>query len=1178
MSKIQGSSTAPRPEAATRERARAKAAPVRSAPELDVHQEVRFAVVMYGGVSLAIYINGVAQEILRLVQATAPLDKDGDHARPLEAEPGRPPDTTWTYRKLAYLLSDEALRVDYRKQLEAGEPAPEQDLAEQAVRDGKPLRTRFVVDILSGTSAGGINGVFLAKALANNRDMNEIKKLWVEEGDMAVLLNDSRSLAGLGLPLQSPPQSLLNSQRMYAKLLEALERMEEPRRSTGEPASPFVEELDLFVTATDLEGVPLPIRLSDKLVYERRHRNVFHFKYSTATATGEDRNDFEADNNPFIAFAARCTSAFPFAFEPMCLCDIDHVLDTFPGYRDRDECRSSSARWQPFFREPLDPRTGAPRVDFARRAFADGGYLDNKPFSYATETMQRRHADLMVDRKLIYIEPAPAHPELALRAAERPDALSNVKAATLDLPSYETIREDLQRVLQRNRLIQGVNRLIADVERDIEMYERSAHERSARPEMAEHAWNGMDLAEMIERYGIYYLPYRRLRIAAVTDEFAELLARLGGFDRKSDYFIAIRSLVRVWRERVYKEYREKPDERTVNQYLSDFDLSYRLRRMAFARQRIGELQRLLMACGRRDPAAAQEARAKLAARLGLEAAIATDELPALEKLLAGLKREINALYMELRHGGRHARRRMQGGMDEEATDEQQIARAVRGLRIGPQHLEYVLGVAWDPARARVDDRSLTISRPDGDDSAYHERARTLLAEPQRFGLDADLAARLDQVAEMLRERLASFMWPTKERARELLDEGKPFATLAPPCDAALRELDASAPGFRLVAPVRAYLWHYFDHFEHFDQIRFPVLYETGVSESDVVEVIRISPEDATSLIDEQAESRKDPSQKPRGKLAGTSLHHFGAFLDRAWRQNDIMWGRLDGAERLISALLPEPEDAPIRKALLDEAHTAILAEELPGEERTELDRIMAGIRARVAAGERFEQVLEEVLRDRRTRPTIAVAPETASQATLERRELLGYVRSEYAVNRDLDPEAMLRLMSRSTQVVGKMFESLADQYRLGRSGVAWVARLGQVLWGLIEVATPQSILHLMFRHWMKLLYVFEGFIIVGSWLLGESGWNQFGWRALGITGVVHVVVLLMRDFMQRRTGRWMRLAPALLIGSVLVLAGFGLDRLAGLGFYEWAAEYVAQPISQALDRLPWERGGDSPER
>ena len=42
-----------------------------SSPGANYTQEVRFAVVMYGGVSLAIYINGIAQELLRLVRATA---------------------------------------------------------------------------------------------------------------------------------------------------------------------------------------------------------------------------------------------------------------------------------------------------------------------------------------------------------------------------------------------------------------------------------------------------------------------------------------------------------------------------------------------------------------------------------------------------------------------------------------------------------------------------------------------------------------------------------------------------------------------------------------------------------------------------------------------------------------------------------------------------------------------------------------------------------------------------------------------------------------------------------------------------------------------------------------------------------------------------------------------------
>ena len=42
---------------------------------------------------------------------------------------------------------------------------------------------------------------------------------------------------------------------------------------------------------------------------------------------------------------------------------------------------------------------------------------------------------------------------------------------------------------------------------------------------------------------------------------------------------------------------------------------------------------------------------------------------------------------------------------------------------------------------------------------------------------------------------------------------------------------------------------------------------------------------------------------PSAKLDGVSIGHFGAFFDQAWRENDYLWGRLDGAElafRLLS--------------------------------------------------------------------------------------------------------------------------------------------------------------------------------------------------------------------------------------------------------------------------------------
>ena len=124
--------------------------------------------------------------------------------------------------------------------------------------------------------------------------------------------------------------------------------------------------------------------------------------------------------------------------------------------------------------------------------------------------------------------------------------------------------------------------------------------------------------------------------------------------------------------------------------------------------------------------------------------------------------------------------------------------------------------------------------------------------------------------------------------------------------------------------IQKYLWRYFSQFDDFDQISFPILYGVEEGESDVVEIIRISPEDATKLINERREKKTSADGVGRRKLAGVALHHFGAFLDRTWRQNDIMWGRLDGAERLITALLPDPKDKGVRDEMIRQAHSAIL--------------------------------------------------------------------------------------------------------------------------------------------------------------------------------------------------------------------------------------------------------------
>jgi len=333
-------------------------------------KEVRFAVVMYGGVSLAIYINGVAQELYNLVRATATKELNNNTK--------------------TYLFPDEDLK----------------GASKVYRRLGEKLNTRFVVDILSGTSAGGINAIFLAKSLANGETFETLKDLWISEGDIGVLINDHASEDGLdGLKVNVEPTSLLNSQRMLFKLLWALDIMKPDRSSTSNEFaayshSPFVDELDLFVTATDIRGLIQPINLAVGTTYEHCYKNVFRFRYATADAAGgEDTNSFNPANNPFLAFAARCTSSFPFAFEPMRLDDVNAVVNTRTF---KKKYSYDPNLWKGFYK-----KYAYSDGDFATRSFGDGGYLDNKPFTYATECLLRRKTEFPVDRKLIYIEPSP---------------------------------------------------------------------------------------------------------------------------------------------------------------------------------------------------------------------------------------------------------------------------------------------------------------------------------------------------------------------------------------------------------------------------------------------------------------------------------------------------------------------------------------------------------------------------------------------------------------------------------------------------------------------------------------------------------------------------------------------------------------------------------------------------
>jgi hypothetical protein len=111
-------------------------------------------------------------------------------------------------------------------------------------------------------------------------------------------------------------------------------------------------------------------------------------------------------------------------------------------------------------------------------------------------------------------------------------------------------------------------------------------------------------------------------------------------------------------------------------------------------------------------------------------------------------------------------------------------------------------------------------------------------------------------------------------------------------------------------------------FPFYDIATLPLLQGEGLDEFDAIKVDRISPEDATAI----------RAGGTASTLKGTQFNSFGAFFSRAYRENDYLWGRLHGADRLIDitvSALPEGAHLPPGAvvALKRDAFRAILAEE-----------------------------------------------------------------------------------------------------------------------------------------------------------------------------------------------------------------------------------------------------------
>ena len=1119
-------------------------------PVRELESEVRFGVVMYGGVSLAVYINGVTEELFNLVRSTAPAKPVSEVSTVVLPALDALTETDHIYRKVAYLIADQKLLARYRDYL--NNPSGLPDPLTTHARANATLKMRFLIDVVSGTSAGGLNGLYLGKALANDQSLEALSQLWMKAADIKDLINDKQSISGLSeLETQDPPRSLLNSERMFLKLLEGFDAMSASRPTKDDVRrSPYIDELDVFATTTDITGRLVPFKVSETIVNERRHRSVFRLQYRATTERLPARNDFADSSNPFLAFVGRCTSSFPFAFDPMQYGDLTRLMKDQPLGQKNDH-RDLDRNWQELFGKTFGP--SHPEVDDkgnlkeqeTLRAFGDGGFLDNKPFSFAIDAIASRDPLVPAARKLIYVEPDPERSDNRQSKSQRPNALDTAFAAAVGLPMYETIREDLERVLRRNRRIERVQWISAEIRKDLAearqiIKARPAPEASIKGQLSAHLssekeaqpdyqnvqkkdWGQWTILDMAEYHGPYYLPYRRLRVASVTDDIVNWVGKAANLS--GDQLLGVRALVRAWRDESFADYVDLKS-RTLNAFLSAFDIRYRIRRARFISERVDQLLRWVRFYA--EPSAGGQ-------RYSFPSG---DDATLIHRVVAGLRNESNRagalpngvdatvaeqLLLFLRHRFRFMAFELRS--DLRALDE--------GLEIRGNRLEFT-----DLAKFREQSKEL-VHQPDllrklidvgSSANAELEEAACLgrsISEASVNLVRKNAHVELDQGTrkadlKMLFENLERFIekilvphskeWPGLLNADTLLPVTLPDQVLSAQtlllCQSMRRCLDEDLRGF-----------------DDFDQITFPLLQDTDAVEDGVVDVIRISPDDAPLLVN-QSDGKK--------KLAGIKLFHFGAFLSEKWRMNDRMWGRLDGAERLISALLPGNENGKVRETLVREAHELILRKELWTDNFRDVGRALSESLIRMRAGPAVPDSAVKV--DPATQQIVNKLIENLNPGAL-----YDFFKAGHQAPPAIPAKESLPLTGRAVRVLGDMLRGIAVEKKVDQKYVSWIAASGSMLSLMVGLAMPGGLPSGFFKRLIAVAYGFELFLIATGLVTANSNIARYGGLLLGITLGIDFCVMLIRRVLKVQSIKTDLFAVVAVIA--LILAAAGMDSL-----------------------------------
>jgi patatin-related protein len=779
-------------------------------------KELRLALVCFGGVSLAIYIHGVSKEILKLARASKAI-----HASPDPHDKSR---TTYLYPndQITDIPDTELIYFDILKSF-----LPELDL-------------RVIIDTIAGASAGGMNSVFLSRAIAHDLNFDHLRHHWLIEADVTRLTGEKKTASRWNTVITKPLINLLSgkflgnsnlSTQVKEKLPSLLNIWDLKPPFDGKHILKLVygglkgmgkvnyqsllprgHELDLFLTLTDFYGYKRSMILNDPpLIFELEHRHNLKFSYlkkASSNNLSKFDSDFDDDGIAALCFAARATSCFPGAFPPAQLRETERFFNNI---------NSAWTRKDDFIEKNFREYKNA-GINPELTSFLDGSILNNKPFDQALAAIHDRPAFREVSRKVIYIDPNPERLKHTPNGAP-PTMLNTLKGALSDIPMNEPMHDDLEEIHIHNQKVATIKSVVDSVKPSVEklVYAVSPKNFDGKTTSKDiEKWRNLASAQAVTEAGYSYEAYARLKIRSTVADLTGIIVNLCDIAPRSKEKRKVFSLIQCW---VLKD--------TAGASLLYGDKAFNKNNGIF-----------------------NWTKSFLRKKTSLES------MPYWTKFIVKFdvnyqKRRLHFLIQELNN---------QYSINPDHVNELDACKMAIYKTLELIKEERIIDRFSDEKKLEIKDTINNLMHLNVDDDVNsQENIKLVTSHHDEFEKLSDLISaelNLDKTRLDVDTLVASQLNNSWD-------------------DVFKRNLITNYLGFAF--------W---------DVITYSINGAKAVGEFNEILVNRISPNDNLIL-------KSDPLEMP---LKGTAMKSFGAFFSRQDRENDYLWGRLNGAERLIDIL------------------------------------------------------------------------------------------------------------------------------------------------------------------------------------------------------------------------------------------------------------------------------------